>query len=428
MRRTLLYFLTVVFLGGLVGGSLWAMDFDWGLTLDNAVSARGSEMLSESEWSEDFVAALWGRAYRQNANGGSLDLTVQGSYTYSLERPYIFDLDLLRFTGIFPGRSVIELTAGRFVFQDVTGMILDHPADGLLVDFLFPKAQIQLGGAYTGLLLNPRSDIRVSKDDFVEADDDSVTLGPSRALVQASITIPGALWYQIMTLQALAQFDLRDDDMAEIIHTQYLGLFTSWRLSRNFYLDSHLTLSSGLSPGTIKDTWIFSFLYGIGLLYFNEEMVSSRAHLKLYYSSGFIPLVLLAENFSLDVFRPINQPINGLVFNPGLGNIMWAELLYTFRPLVRNPNRSLANIQPGLAVRPYFRSTMSNVDFVYFDPTSDGMYLGTEIEASLVARVFSDLGLSLRTGVFLPGTEGFGVFTDERKPEFLVKVEISTGL
>jgi hypothetical protein len=79
-------------------------------------------------------------------------------------------------------------------------------------------------------------------------------------------------------------------------------------------------------------------------------------------------------------------------------------------------------------VRTYFRSTFSDITLDYVDPNSDGMYLGTEIEASLVARIFSDLGLSLRTGVFLPGTGGFGVFTSEREPEFLVKVEISSSL
>ena len=73
-------------------------------------------------------------------------------------------------------------------------------------------------------------------------------------------------------------------------------------------------------------------------------------------------------------------------------------------------------------------STFSDINLEYVDPTSDGMYLGTEIEVALVARVFSDLGLSLRTGVFLPGIGGFGVFTSERKPEFLAKVELSTSL
>jgi hypothetical protein len=81
-----------------------------------------------------------------------------------------------------------------------------------------------------------------------------------------------------------------------------------------------------------------------------------------------------------------------------------------------------------LGVRTYFRSTFSEIGLAYVDTSSKGMYLGTEIEVSLVARVFSDLGLSLRTGVFLPGTGSFGVFTSERKPEFLAKVELSTSL
>jgi hypothetical protein len=309
-------------------------------------------------------------------------------------------------------------------------LILNHAADGLRLGFLFPKMQIQLGGAYTGLLLNPSSEIRVSGDDWVEADDDSTTFGPSRVLVQGSLTIPGALWYQMFMLQALAQFDLRED-ASEEIDTQYLGIVTSWRLSRTLYLDSHLTLSSGQSKVVEDEKFLLSLLYGLGLRYFNENLVSSRAHLKIQYGSGFLPLVLLPdwEDFSLDDFKPINQPITGLVFTPRLGNLMYADFLYTFRPFFRSPNPSLANIQPGLAVRAYFRSTFSNIDDLeYFDTDSDGMYMGTEIEANLVARVFSDLGLQFRAGVFLPGTGGFGVFTSERKPEFLAKVELSTSL
>jgi hypothetical protein len=429
MKRAFIILVAAALLGVLAVGFVVAADLDWGMTLDNAVSPRVSTMLDEPEWEEEFVAALWARVFQQSAGGGTWDLTVQGSYTYNLEQPYIFDVDLLRFTGVFPRSSVLELTAGRFVFQDATGLILNHAADGLRFGFLFPKVQIHLGAAYTGLLLNPSSDIRVSDDDLLEVDDSSTFFGPSRVLLQGSFNFPAGRRYQMLTLQALAQFDLRAD-AAEEIHTQYLGLATSRRLSPTLYLDSHFTLSSGQSTVAAKDTFLLSFLYGFGFRYFNENLISSRAHLKIQYSSGFLPLVLLPgwEALSLEDFRPINQPITGLVFSPGLGNLMYADFLYTFRPFFRDPNQSLANIQPGLAVRTYFRSTFSDISLEYVDTSSKGMYLGTEIEANLVARVFSDLGLSLRTGVFLPGTGGFGVFTVDRKPEFLAKVEISTSL
>jgi len=429
MKRTTFILAIVVVLATLVVGFVSAVDLDWGATADTAASLRVSPMLSAPEWELEFVAALWGRMYQRTAEGGSWDLTAQGSYTYSLERPYIFDVDLLRFTGIFPRSSVLELTAGRFVFKDATGLILSHPADGLRFGFFFPKVYIQLGAAYTGLLLNPSSEIRVSADDLLEADVGTQFFGPSRALVQSAFNFPAGRRGRETTLQALAQFDLRTD-AAEQIHTQYLGLATSNRLSPTLYLDSHFTLSSGQSKVAAKNTFLLSFLYGFSFRYFNEDLLSSRAHLKIQYGSGFLPLVLLPgwEGLSLEDFRPINQPITGLVFSPALANLMYADFLYTLRPLFRHPNQSLANIQPGLGVRTYFRSTFSDISLDKVDPSSDGMYLGTEIEASLVARVFSDLGLSLRMGVFLPGTGGFGVFTSERKPEFLAKVELSTSL
>jgi hypothetical protein len=429
MKRTIIIAAAVVLLGASVCDFAYATDLDWGATLDNAASLRVSPMLDEPEWEEEFVAAVWGRVLQQTGNGGWWDLTVQGSYTYSLERPYIFDVDLLRFSGIFPRRSVLDIAAGRFVFEDATGLILNHQADGFRFGFLLPKIQIHLGAAYTGLLLNPSSDIRLSNDDLLEAEDDSEFFGPSRVLLQSSFTFPAGRRPRDLTLQALAQFDLREDP-TEKIDTQYLGIVTTRRLSPTLYLDSHFTLSSGQSTVGTKDTFLLSFLFGLGLQYFNENLLSSRAHLKIQYGSGFLPLVLLPgwESLSLEDFRPINQPTTGLSFNPALANLMYADFLYTFRPFFRDPNQSLANIQPGLAVRTYFRSTLSDIALAYVDPDSDGMYLGTEIEASLVARFFSDLGLSLRTGVFLPGTGGFGIFTSERKPEYLIKVEVSTSL
>jgi len=429
MKRTFIIVATAVLLGALVSGFVSAADLDWGVTLDNAASPRISPMLDEPEWEEEFQAALWMRVFQQTAGGGSWDLTAQGSYTYSLDRPYIFDLDLLRFMGVFPRSSVLELTAGRFVFADATGLILNHPADGLRLGFLYPRVRIHLGAAYTGLLLNPSSDIRISADDLLEVGDDSTFFGPGRVLLQSSFTFPAARRPRELTLQALAQFDLREDP-AEKIHTQYLGLVTSRRLSPTLYLDSQLTLSSGQSTVGTKDTFLLSFLFGLGLQYFNENLASSRAHLKIQYGSGFLPLVLLPgwEALSLEDFRPISQPITGLAFSPALANLMYADFLYTFRPFFRHPNQSLVNIQPGLGARTYFRSTFSDIYLDYVDPTSDGMYLGTEIEAGLIARVFSDFGLSLRMGLFLPGTGGFGVFTTERKPEFLAKFELSTSL
>ncbi len=428
------FLLSLLLIGTLCLMPLAAVDGDWGATFDNATSIRNGGTLDDPEWEEVFRTAVWG-AVRQDLNGGgTAGLMVQGSYTFTDDRAYLFDLDLLRASGAFPGAlgggSVLELAAGRILFRDATGKILEHVADGVQLGLLWSGVHLRFGAGYTGLLLNPSSDIRISGSDWAEEEDDSDYFGPKRVLLQASLGLPGALWYQYLTIQGLAQFDLRDDENAETINSQFLGFATTRRLGKAFYLDSDLTLSSGQSSIAEKETFLVSAMYGLGLRYFNERALASRAHLSFQYGSGFIPLVLIPgfEDYSLEDFTPINQPATGLVFSPRIGNLMYVDFGYSLRPFNGSANDSLAGIQPMLGVRVYFRSWTSDVLASGIDPDSDSLYLGTEAEVGLSARIFSDLGLSLRTGVFLPGTDGAGAFTSDRKPEFLGKLEISASL
>jgi hypothetical protein len=83
----------------LVGGSVFAMEGDYGLTLDTLtlVNSGVVDVSGESQ----YRAAAWGQLFQATDKGGSLDLTGQLSYRYTASRPYIVDLDLLRFTGLF---------------------------------------------------------------------------------------------------------------------------------------------------------------------------------------------------------------------------------------------------------------------------------------------------------------------------------------
>jgi hypothetical protein len=56
------------------------------------------------------------------------------------------------------------------------------------------------------------------------------------------------------------------------------------------------------------------------------------------------------------------------------------------------------------------------------DPASSSRYLGTEIDLAARLRPFSDLGLALTAGAFLPG----GAFrTAYREAEFGGRIELS---
>ena len=81
-------------------GVAFALDADFGVTLD--ASTLLSSGVVDTTYSSQYKAAVWGELLQVTDKGGSLDLTAQGSYRYTVERPYIVDLDLLRFVGVFP--------------------------------------------------------------------------------------------------------------------------------------------------------------------------------------------------------------------------------------------------------------------------------------------------------------------------------------
>jgi hypothetical protein len=421
-----------VFAGlALMAGSAFAIDADFGLTLDTSTFLSTGVVDTGSV--SQYRAAVWGELFQSMDKGGSLDLTAQGSYRYTSARPYIFDLDLFRFTGLFSAAlgdgTAVELKAGRLNFSDATRLILDQTLDGLQINLLFSGFQIQLAGAYSGLLLNPSSNVRVSADDYKEASDNSVFFGPKRLIAQALIGSRG------FALQALAQFDMRGTG-GEIINTQYLGISGLPRLSPNFYLDYNLTGSYGQSTAGTKTVNIISALAGFGLRFYAEELAALRAHAQASYASGFTPIVLLLNNFSVDDFRPITQPQTGLVFSPRLANLLYADVGFSFRPFFGNSSSILSNIEPLVAARFYFRDplpvvlTGSPATILVNDlnPSSTALYLGTEIEAGIKARLFSDLGLSVRGGAFVPSAGGSNAFTSARGIGYVLKIEASASL
>jgi len=416
----------------LIAGSAFAFEGDFGVTLDSS-SVLSSGVVDTSAESE-YRAAVWGELFQASDKGGSLDLTAQGSYRYTAERPYIFDLDLFRFTGLFSAAlgegTAVELKAGRFNFSDATKLILDQTLDGVQISLLFSGFQIRLAGAYSGFILNPSSNVRVSGLDWSEVNDNSVFFGPKRIIAQAFLGSDG------FALQALAQFDMRGETASEIVNTQYLGITGVPRLSPNLYLDYNLTASYGQSIKGNNTTNLISALGSFGFRFYAEALAASRAHAKVTYATGFTPVVLLLNNFSVEDFRPITQPTIGLAFSPRLANLLYLDVGYSFRPFFNNSSTILSNIEPLVGARVFFRDpvpllvsgTPADILVNDLNPSSTALYLGTEIEAGVLARIFSDLGLSVKGGVFLPSAGGSNAFTSNRGTGFVLKIEASAAM
>jgi len=88
----------------------------------------------------------------------------------------------------------------------------------------------------------------------------------------------------------------------------------------------------------------------------------------------------------------------------------------------------LDDLETKIVGRGFFRGYIGDSDYIAdFDPESDALFMGTEVELGVAARVFTDLGLGLRTAVFVPATGSIGAFSEERKTEWAVRFDLSTG-
>ena len=404
-----------------------AFDYDYGGSLDNTTVLGFSEMYDGTEVDQSIRLGAWFLGVERFETGSTLEVTATGSYTATEDRPYVFDVDLLRARGVFPGAlgssSLLQATVGRTGFSDPTGLILNHVADGVLANLTYPRVRLRLGGAYTGLLISPSSSIRISDTDYFEESTDDEFFGPKRVIGLFDVSLGG------LTLFGLLQQDLRNEDDGDTIDTQYLGVNGTVRLGSSGYWDGFLVASSGQSTVGSADNEFYAFALGTGLRFFIEEWRFSQASIRGLYASPFLPVEDVV-GFNINEFKPINEPTLGLAFSPRLSNLILTELSYSLRPFADPAQRhpTLDDFETKIVGRGFFRGYIGDSNYIAdFDPESDSLFMGTEVELGVAARVFTDLGLGLRTAVFLPATGSSGAFSENRKTEWAVRLDLSAG-
>lgn len=412
----------------LTAGGLFGLDgSDWGVTLDSATTLRHSAELDDQDWGQRVRAAIWGELFWALPDGGRMTVTGEGSYVYSDDRAYLFDIDRLRFSGLFPGATaaqpVVAVDAGRFGFVDATGLILNHTADGVRVGLRQPMAELEFGVAYTGLLLNPSSQIRMSAADLADDGDDDEYFGPRRTLLQITLRLPELPGRQTIVTDVLAQWDLRDeDDGDELFNSQYLTFLGSGPLAPDLYHTTFLTMAGHQQKlGGTSDSWT-AMLWGTRLRYLRPDWLGSRIGANFTYASG------QKSNNPAGLVTMIDSGI-GTVFRPRLSNLMILGTSYALRPWIDSASQSAGNIEFATGIRTFLRAQddagLADGGGLLVPLTlEDGKrYLGTEIDIAVRARLLPDAGAALTAGLFLPGAAA-----EDAEAEFLVRLEVSLGL
>jgi hypothetical protein len=416
----------ILVLAGLPVGAV-----EWGGTLDNTTTPTWSGTSQEVSFQQEDKLALWLEA----EFNPRLSLIVQGSYTYSLDRPYLFDVDLLKLQGRFPlsGSSVLDLSLGRFRVSDFSALLFSDNLDGAQASWSLPRANLSLAVGFLGLELRPVSTVSMSWGDL----NSTSLLAPPRLLEMLQVELPELFGRQSLVVAVVAQQDLRSEDqllpegpsvefsnMGGRLSTEYLGVALRGSLAASLYYDLFGYLGTGrmLSYSTIDVAysyeWIVSGLVGGGLRYFREQWLSSSAELRLLLATGDADF---ADSFiegnrdgQATVFSTISQTELTLLFSPRLGNLLMAEASYSLKPA--------AVLQTLLKATFFLRPSLGPISDARVDPASSSRYLGTEIDLVARLRLFSDLGLAFTAGTFLPGSAFQASY---READFGGRVELS---
>jgi hypothetical protein len=333
------------------------------------------------------------------------------------------DLDALylrgRFTTDSEGGAVLtDAQFGRFVLREFSGALLRERLDGVRVSYQTPLLDFTVGGGYTGLLMKESSNLLLSQADVTDDADEDVYLAPPRLLGLMAFSFPDVVPDQTLDLAFILQYDARDPDgLAEgqgLVHTGYLGGGFSGPLAPALFYDAYGYFGVGSVPtddgGFLTSRSLRSYLAGVNFQYFLPEAAESIISFGYLYSSGDKDHGNFYDGNTVDestMFIGLTPPNLGVVFSPRLGNLMVTSLGYSAKPL--------NEFQTALTVLGFFRPTTGVISEVGINPASDSLYLGTEVDLALNFRPFSDLGMSLRNGIFFPNTGDDAAFLEDAR-------------
>ncbi len=429
MKRGALTALSAILL---LGTLQFASAYDFGLTLDNKSNLSFDSSLSGTSLSQEDTLAAW---FSANL-GANTTLYAQGSYQFTLDRYYLFDIDQLYVdttqTNPLGYNGKFTLRAGRIQDSDMSGKVLNGRLDGLKFELAYPREDVSMTFGYTGLMLKPTSTVVMSQMDNQDLGNSNILLGPPRLVAQTTVRFPNFVGFQTLSFDFIAQFDLRSSksvvpvgqitsvgNSGGLLDTQYLGMKLNGPITPRLFYNVFSYLNTGSTLSYVLDTSSgtgSSYQYraimayaGGGSIDLYPAFLKSHFGLEGVYSTGDGDATSYLEGNTSGAytsFIPINQDTTyALIFVPQLGNSARVGANFSLKPFFTSESELLRTFQLELKSYAFFRPIAAQpVSGAGVQTGVGGPYLGTEIDAYVRSRPFSDLGLQISVGTFIPNS------------------------
>ena len=392
-----------VFLAAVLLTAAAAMVFgaDFGVSVDNDSTWERKEK-DEDEFIQKNKLLLW--FSHEFAENYEVKAVASGTLSNDDAEPTFYaDVQQLSLKGLYPlpaeGISLFSFEAGRFYESEFTGRVFAHTMDGLRFELELPASTGRLSVGYTGLVNKYYGSIMMGLADAADDVDDDVVLASPRLLGSFSWEFSELFGRQSLTVAALVQMDMRsrvESSPLDEVDTQYFGLGLGGPLSPGFYYDLYGWAGTGD---------IMSYLVGGALRYYMPEVYFSAFSLKFLYAGGEEGVASYYGDY--EGFKPIAGTAFGMAFAPKASNLAVGEISYSIKPWSGSKGSALESLQTALKATVFYKPVDGAISEGQADAAADAGYLGTELGAAVNYRPFSDLGMGLSLGVFVPGSGMF---------------------
>ena len=417
----------------LVGTAAMAGAFDFGVVVSNTAGVDGS-LGEDLAVSEALGASLWFNLPFTD----DVFLAGQGSYAFTLERPVYVNPDYLEFSLTEPlaPEGAFTMSYGRLPFADSTGYVYSDTADGARFGLVTPFLNVNLFAAYTGLTFGASSSILVSRRDLEHRLDPGRIFSPPRLVAGLSVGFPSIIEGQLLTIGSVAQFDLHDPanlvtegQTVEVegggpVNTVYPSLSVAGSIAPGLFYDAFFVANFGsmltYRQGQYRNASILGFLSGGGVEWFPGAEVQPRVAASAVFATGDPDSDSFLEgnsNEQATAFVPLTGASFGSIISPRLHNIFVGAVDLSIKPFAPIGTTVAENVTVSLSNFVYVKPTGGAVSIQGLAADLGPAYLGFETNLGITARITSDLGLALRSGLFFPSAEAFGSTTPRYEAE-----------